>query len=408
MNRLLGGILLVTGSCIGAGMLAIPTLTGQAGFLPASTMLLASWLFMLCTGLLLIEVNLACGKHISIVTMAEETLGIWGKRLSWILYIFLFYSLLVAYISESGQLISHTALAYSGISIPHWASSMVFVVHFGFLAYVGTGAVDSFNRLLVLGLAISFAGLLVIGVPQVQPELLEHKDWTFAPWSLPVLILVFGFHNLVPSLTDYFDANPRKLYLSAIIGSLLSLCAYFAWEALILGSLPVEGPNGLAAVFHQQLSAEQVLTSVVSNPWITSLVQGVAFFAIVSSLLGVVLSCVDFLADGLQVDKTPSGKIFLCCLTLIPPYVFVMSYPDAFFQALNLAGGFGAIILFGIIPALMAWSTRYRKCLPTPFRVPGGKLVLVIIILAAIAVFGLELAQELGYSRLTPNMEITS
>ncbi len=53
INHFIGGILLVAGTTIGAGMLAIPLVTATAGFLPAFIITFFVWLFMLLTGLLL-------------------------------------------------------------------------------------------------------------------------------------------------------------------------------------------------------------------------------------------------------------------------------------------------------------------------------------------------------------------
>ena len=74
-----------------------------------------------------------------------------------------------------------------------------------------------------------------------------------------------------------------------------------------------------------------------------------------------------------------------------------VTYPKIFLQALNYAGAFGAVILFGIIPALMVWTGRYRKKLTEKPLVPGGRVVLVLVILFASAVFLLQLLKELGW-----------
>ncbi|MEI8125905.1 MAG: aromatic amino acid transport family protein, partial [Parachlamydiaceae bacterium] len=47
----------------------------------------------------------------------------------------------------------------------------------------------------------------------------------------------------------------------------------------------------------------------------------------------------------------------------------------------NYAGAFGAVTLFGILPALMVWAGRYNKKFATQTFVPGGKIVLLGIIL---------------------------
>src|SRR5271170_1531697 len=94
----IGGILLIAGSCIGAGMLALPIMTGLAGFFPSLVALFISWAFMTFTALLLVEV---CGwfyGQVNLLTMAKESLGEVGRTVGWVTYLFLFYALLIAYI----------------------------------------------------------------------------------------------------------------------------------------------------------------------------------------------------------------------------------------------------------------------------------------------------------------------
>ena len=51
-------IFLVGGTCIGGGMLALPVSTSLVGFLPSLVVMTLAWIFMTCTGLLILEVNL--------------------------------------------------------------------------------------------------------------------------------------------------------------------------------------------------------------------------------------------------------------------------------------------------------------------------------------------------------------
>jgi tyrosine-specific transport protein len=45
-------------------------------------------------------------------------------------------------------------------------------------------------------------------------------------------------------------------------------------------------------------------------------------------------------------------------VTLLPPLVLAVSYPDVFFNALEFAGVFGVLVLFGVLPGAMAWVSR--------------------------------------------------
>ncbi|MBX9745108.1 MAG: amino acid transporter, partial [Chlamydiales bacterium] len=117
-GSLVGGMLLVSGSCIGAGMLALPILTGLAGFFPSLTMLLAAWAGMTFTALLLLEVNGWFVTQVNLLSMSKKGLGNGGRTVAWISYLFLFYALLVAYISASGTVFSAILQTVFHIVIP--------------------------------------------------------------------------------------------------------------------------------------------------------------------------------------------------------------------------------------------------------------------------------------------------
>ncbi len=98
-----GGALLVAGTAIGGGMLALPVLTAPGGFFPAILIYILSAFFMGATALLFMEVFLWSPQEVNLVSMAQMTLGRAGKIVVWLLYLFFFYSLVVAYIGGGRQ-----------------------------------------------------------------------------------------------------------------------------------------------------------------------------------------------------------------------------------------------------------------------------------------------------------------
>ena len=81
-SKILSGSLLVTGTAIGAGMLALPVATCLGGFVPAIFIYLACWLFMAATGLLFLEICLWMPEDANIVSMSTHLLGPAGDRKS--------------------------------------------------------------------------------------------------------------------------------------------------------------------------------------------------------------------------------------------------------------------------------------------------------------------------------------
>lgn len=387
-GSIFGGALLIAGCCIGAGMLGLPALSAMAGFQPSAFIFIASWLFMICTGFLLMEVNLWFGGNVSIISMAEKTLGLPGKIIAWFVFLFLFYSLMVAYVAASGSLVSEFVSETAGIDLHHSIGSFVFCALFGILLYLGMSVIDWFNRLFMLGLVITYVALVIAGIPHVRPELLKHTNWSAATNVLPVVITSFGFHNLIPSLTTYFHSDAKALKSSIFFGSLIPLLIYLMWEWIILGIVPL---SYLQDSLNKGDVATEALKNVVGMSWILEAAQAFAFFAIVTSFLSVALSFMDFLSDGLKIKKTTRGKALLSFLVLMPPFLCALADPTIFFFALKIAGGFGAVILFGILPALMVWNGRYVQKISYPQIMPGGKFVLVGIIGLSLWVMLLQL-----------------
>lgn len=395
-GSVLGGILLVAGCCIGAGMLGMPVLSAMAGFVPSVVMFIIVWLFMTCTGLLLLEVNLWFPEDANIVSMASRTLGIVGKGVAWAVFLFLFYSLMVAYVSGSGELFVDFIHDFTHITLPTWLGNLACTFVLGVMLYIGTLAVDRFNRIMMMGLIATYVVLIILGSKHVDMALLLRQNWELSVLALPAMITSFGFHNLVPSLSNYLHKDERKLKIVILAGSAIPLIVYIIWEWLILGVVPIEGDGGFLRALDEGHMATQALRNAVGSSWIVEIAQYFAFFAIITSFVGVALSFVDFLADGLKVKRTAKGKLLLCSLVLLPPCFFAAIYPKIFLIALNYAGGFGAVILFGILPAAMVWSGRYyKKISKTPPLVPGGKILLGIVILFSCFIVGLQLVQEL-------------
>lgn len=87
-GSLVSAVLLIAGTTVGAGILAIPSVTQESGFLASSVACIGCWLYMVGSGLLVAEVNVntMCelgSGGVSLVSMALRTLGVWGVRVAW-------------------------------------------------------------------------------------------------------------------------------------------------------------------------------------------------------------------------------------------------------------------------------------------------------------------------------------
>jgi tyrosine-specific transport protein len=382
----LGGILLVAGTTIGVGMLGLPVMTGFMGFFPSLLLLSICWLFMLFTGFLFIEINASVRGEANLITMAEKTLGFPGKALSWVIYLLLLYSLMAAYISGSAPLFMQI---FPGIPIE--LAKFALPLLFGGFIYLGTKGVDWINRVLMVCLVLSYFVLVAFIPSHVQLNLLSHISWPTFAYAAPVVLTSFGYHIIIPSLATYLHHDKKSLYKAVIIGSLIAFIINAIWQFLVLGSVPLEGTNGLKEAWIHSIPATTPLANIVQSPFVKIGAYAFSLFAIITSFLGVSLSLSDFLRDGLKIKKGLRGRAYAILLTFIPPLIFVFSYERGFLLALEYAGAFVAILLI-LLPALMAWK------LDTPrfYRTPKGRILLTITIAFSLAIVFINLAIRFG------------
>ncbi len=339
------------------------------------------------------------GYHLSLVSLAEKTLGAFGKTTTWLLFLFLFYSLNVAYIGASGPILQSLFKDFLKISIPAWVGSLLFTSLFAFVIYKGMRSVDYLNRLLMLALLLSYIVLVFLGASYVKKENLFQGEFKYAFIALPILVISFGFHNMIPTLAEYFKGDRTRLQITVFLGSLVPLIIYLIWEMVMLGIIPIEGKQGLIQGLKEGEPVTEVLRTLLGRSWVASVAEAFSLFAIITSFLAQSLSLVDFLADGLKIKKEKKNRLFLIMLTLLPPFISAFLYPKVFIHALNMAGGFSAVILFGVFPVLMVWKLRYREKENKPLLF-GGRFLLILIFLFAWAVFTIELSEELGWELL--------
>lgn len=369
------GILLVAGTSIGGGMLALPVLTSVTGFIPSLFVYILCWLFMASTGLLFLEITQWVHKEANIVSMAQSTLGRYGKIVAWILYLFLFYSLNIAYILESGK----TVVEVANGQIADWMGPIIFLLLFAPCIVISTALAGKINLVLMIGLILSYACFVVVGVSYINPELLISAHWLQAPKALPIAFTSFAYQGIIPTLASYLKYDVTKTRKAILIGSFIPLITYTIWQTLIMGIVPIEGANGLKEALQNDFNAIQAMKHFINETHLYAIGQFFAFFALVTSFLGVTLGLRDFLADGLHIKQTVYGKISLIFMIFLPPLLVTIIYPDIFLSMLDYAGGIGCALLLGLLPIIMVWRGRYHLKFKGTEQLFGGKFILSIL-----------------------------
>lgn len=384
----LGATLLVTGCCIGAGMIGLPVISALAGFMPSTLAMIFCYLFTTASGLLLLEATLWFDGKVNLPSIVESTLGLFGKAVTLSLFLLLFYCLFVAYMDGGGALFTDILSSLLQRPIPRQLGVISCALFVALITYAGAKVVDRFNRVLLFGLVASYFILVSVGLPNVSSSNLAFTDWTASLATIPILLICFGYQNLVPSLTYYLQKNVRAIRYAIIIGNLIPFFIYLLWNFVILGML--NAPHS-PTVKEADLVTELLQTTMTSVS-VIFFIKAFSIFAMLTSFIPNAMSFIDFLKDGFKktFHHEQRNELGLYLLVFLPPLICTLIYPHLFLQALSFAGGFIDVLLYGIIPALVVLIGRAKK-MTGPYQVIGRSITPICILILSFYILIIKL-----------------
>lgn len=393
-NKILGSALMIAGTTIGAGMLAMPLTSAGIGFGATLALLVGLWALLTYTGLLFMEVyQTAKAQDVGVATLAEQYFGLTGRFLATFSLLVLLYALLAAYITGGGSLLS-------GV-LPDWGESsqkigiILFTLILGAFVVVGIQGVDGLTRVLFIGKIIAFVFVILMMLPKAQLENLTAVplDNLLIVSAVPIFFTSFGFHVIMGSINHYLNAEMKKIRAAILIGTLIPLVAYVLWQLATHGVL---SQGGFVQLLQQDPTLNGLVKATSQITGSTVLGEMVRIFsalALITSFLGVAMGIFEGVGDLLKRVNLPNNRLILTPLTFIPPLIFALFYPNGFIAALGYAG-----LLFAfyglILPIGLAWKARQQH--PNlPYRVAGGNIGLLIALVAGVLIMAIPFIEGL-------------
>lgn len=354
MQRFIGSILIVAGTTIGAGMLAMPIISASVGFGFMTLILFTIWFAMCYTSILLVNVYKYNSHEDGLNTLTYKYLGNGGAIITALSMLSLMYALVSAYITGGGEIIKTNLESIFNITLSAEVAAVIFAVVFGGIILFGTRIVDISTKI-VFSVKLLFL-CIVIGLllPKIQATNLSYIPSSALPIvaTIPVIFTSFGFYVVIPSLVKYLHGDTKKLKWVFIIGSSIPLILYIIWELTILGTIENEK---FTEILKENAGLEGLL-SAIRNVYDSNVIR-IAFnifaaAAILTSFWGVALALNDFIKDLGKKKTYITNKFSALGLTFTPPIIFALFYPDGFIMALGYAS-ISLVVLALIMPMLM-------------------------------------------------------
>ncbi len=398
-SKVLGSTLIIAGTTIGAGMLALPLASAGIGFTTSLIIMVALWALMAYTALLMVELHQHADASATLHTLAKQFLGKKGKWVASFSMLFLFYSLCAAYIAGGGAQFGERISQFTGVEISGMTSTVIFTIVVAAVVTIGTGTVDKVNRVLFTIKLIAMAMVLTFLAPNVTESYLLSMpvEQGLVVAAIPVIFTSFGFHGSIPAIVNYLNGNTPSLRKAIIVGSSIPLIIYVFWQVVTLGVVSQD-----ALVDNQGLSGLiSTLSTKVHQSGLGQTIGVFADLALLTSFLGVSLGLFEFLGDSFNKKKAASSRIVVGAITFVPPMGFALFYPQGFIMALGYAA-IALAILAIFLPIMMVKKARVAEDTQGGYQVFGGTAGLMIsgtvgfIIIAAQLLITMGVLPSLG------------
>ncbi|MEA3248658.1 MAG: aromatic amino acid transport family protein [Nanoarchaeota archaeon] len=325
----------LTGTIMGAGILGIPYVFAQSGFLVG-----LFWLVVL--GAVMIFVNLALGEltlrtkgvH-QLSGYAEKYLGCWGKYAMFFAMFFGIYSALLAYLVGEGE--SLAKLFPGGINPVFFGIAFWLVMTL--LLREGLKGLKKIETWGVLGIIVIILGFFIKLLPQVQPSnLLIVNPPNFA---LPIGVILFallGFTS-IPELRQEIKGQEKFFKKAIVVGILIPIFLYILFSSIFVGILG------------------KTVTEVATlsfGPFITIL----GIFTMLTSYFVLSYS----IRDTFKYDFKTSKRVNFFFTSLVPLilYILVSKFNILGFVSILGIGGVISVGLTGILILLMSKKAKAK------------------------------------------------
>tara|TARA_Y100001956_G_C4123878_1_gene189007 strand:+ start:1105 stop:2307 length:1203 start_codon:yes stop_codon:yes gene_type:complete len=391
-SKIFGSTLIIAGTTIGAGMLALPLASAGIGFTASLVIMLVLWGLMAYTALLMIEVHQHADKDATLHTLAKQFLGVKGKWVASFSMMFLFYALCAAYIAGGGAQFSERLQSIAGINLSSTSATLIFTIIVACVVTIGTATVDKVNRILFTVKIVAMALVLTFLAPNVTESYLLSMpmEQGLVIAAIPVIFTSFGFHGSIPAIVNYLDGHTPSLRRAIMIGSAIPLVIYIFWQVVTLGVV-----NQATLVDNQGLSA--LIGTLSETVHQSNLGQTIGIFAdlaLLTSFLGVSLGLFEFLGDTLKKRNKGNSRIVTALITFVPPMGFALFYPQGFIMALGYAA-IALVILAIFLPILMVKQARTQAD-ASHYQVLGGNTALLLSSAVGIMIVGAQLLITAG------------
>lgn len=356
-------VAILTGTIIGAGVLAIPYSVYIAGYWLGILYLIILGIAMIVLNLMLGEVILRTKKNLHIPEIIKLYLGRQGYVLVLLSMVLLIYGAMSAYIRGAGDIMNRIIPAVSfNWSVVFFAIGTYFIVK-------GLKFVSQWNIIFVSGMVLI---VVTIWLKAIYSQNIDWNQFNLQPTTSlktafePYGAILFSYFGVIaiPHIKTILGKKSYQMESVIQLGVLLPILLYSIFVSLVIG-VAGQDITPLAIISLGNKLGDQVLI-------ITSI------FAVIAMMTSFITMGLSMIESYIHFGKIKRGVAVI--LTTFPPMALLFFDWAQFNTIIQYAGGIGVSVV-SILIILTFWKAKVFGEIPPAYSLGHLKWVGIIMII---------------------------
>ena len=387
MNKQITSVLLVAGTCIGAGMIALPLALAKLGIIPSLVVMLSAWFLTYYPSLVSVELNLQSEHGLSLGLLGRKFSGKKAEMLGEISVKLLSYALLSAYIYGGASIIQKLISNTWTFAVTETVLSGAIIV----LLLLPIKIISKVNNMAFIGFIGLFLLLIVKIVTCIDPAI---TPWKVSPnlsnvASIATIVFTsFGYQVIFHTLRDYCGRNVKMLKRAFFYGSIIPMVIYMIWTCGVLAVIYKADKEFYSLIVDGNVEVGDLvkaLSEIFRFSGLQIVIWWVSIFTILTSIIGVGLGLIESYHLSLR-KKLKYSKLVSAIVTIVPSYIIATIVPNAFIKTLGMAGSILVVIAI-ILPIYLFLKAK----ISSPYIHILKKWCLILCLLVGIMLIEAEI-----------------
>lgn len=353
MKRLFNSIFLISGTAIGAGLMALPLTAINIGTVAILLIVMCMSFLAYTSSIMTVNLNIKRGTKQSIMELSKDISGNKMYCVTSLSFYILSFSLLTVYFSGVASLLS----AFFQLN-----DSLIILICGILLFLMLSLNINTFSRLntilvlmLLAFIAIALSKINIFNSSSnVMPLGQPREILAFAP----IIFTSFGVQNICHHISGYLENDSKKIKLAFFIGIIIPAIIYVVWIMSVFQNIQVSDLSFYQKLQNHQVSVGELigfLCKTSGSVYIEILLKILTLFAVITSAIGIAIGLKTPIREITKTSNTTSNLIIASI-----PVVFAVFIPNAFINILSF-GGMIAIIFVIFVPFLLTMKSEKLK-----------------------------------------------